>query len=143
MEVSMTMAAAGDGDAYLYYPFAYPYMYSAPTNISYILNEHYSECGFKMVIYGPCVDPAIRINGHLYEVIATLSEGEYILVDTRDKSVKKYASDGTVEDLFNSRNKESEIFEWIPAGSLAVSWNLSFGFDITLFQERSEPRWIL
>ena len=128
---------------YLQYPFGYPYKYSAPANIAYMQNEHYGPCGFKMVIYGPCVDPAIRINGHLHEVITTLADGEYIVVDTKDNSIKKYATDGTASDLFNARNKQSEIFEKIPAGNLAISWNLSFGFDITLYQERSEPRWIL
>lgn len=137
------MATFAVNDVYLLYPYGYPYKYSTPANIAYMQNDHYGSCGFKMVIYGPCIEPAIRINGHLYEVIATLNDGEYIIIDTRDKSVKKYAADGTVTDLFNARNKESEIFEKIPAGSVAVTWNLSFGFDITLYQERSEPRWIL
>lgn len=133
-----------DGSAaYLMYPYGYPYMYSSATNVSYLQNDHYSACGFKMVIYGPCENPAIRIDNHLYEVQCSVLSDEYVVVDTRDNTIKKYAADGTIKNLFNARNKKSDIFAKIPAGALTVSWNLAFGFDVILFQERSEPKWSL
>ena len=33
------------------------------------------------------------------------------------------------------------LFKKIPNENNVVSWNTSFGFDVTLFQERSEPKW--
>ena len=107
-------------------------------------NDHYGECDFKMIIYGPCTNPVIRINGHAYEVAAALYAGEYILIDSRDHTVYRYLIDGRKQNLFNQRNKESDLFQKVPAGRCAVLWNAAaFGFDLILFQERSEPAWNL
>jgi hypothetical protein len=38
------------------------------------------------------------------------------------------------------RNKAESVFEQIPAKSLSLSWPGTFGFDLTLYEERSEPR---
>lgn len=131
-------------EEYLYYPFSYPYQYSMPSDVGFLQNDHYAACDFKMIIYGPCVNPSILINGHLYEVTATLYAGEYILIDSRENTVYRYKNDGSKENIFNLRNKESGLFEKIPSGRCSILWNTAaFGFDITLFQERSEPKWSL
>ena len=149
-EISKSFLKIGSGavirseDIYLQYPVAYPYRYTMPQNAGFISNDHYTDCDFKMIIYGPCTDPAIRINGHLYEVKATLYAGEYILIDSRENTVVRYLIDGRTQNLFNQRNKESNLFQKIPAGRCAILWNAAaFGFDLTLFQERSEPEWNL
>lgn len=143
LKLGSTVAVKSD-DTYLFYPVAYPYRYSMPSNAGFITNDHYADCDFKMIIYGPCINPAIRINGHLYEVTATLYAGEYILIDSRDHTVYRYLIDGRTKNLFNWRNKESDLFQKIPSGRCAVSWNAAaFGFDLILFQERSEPAWNL
>ncbi len=143
LKLGSTVAMKSD-DTYLFYPVAYPYRYSMPSNAGFITNDHYAGCDFKMIIYGPCINPAIRINGHLYEVTATLYAGEYILIDSRDHTVYRYLIDGRTKNLFNWRNKESDLFQKIPAGRCAILWNTAaFGFDLTLFQERSEPAWNL
>ena len=131
-------------DTYLFYPVAYPYRYSMAGNAGFVNNDHYGECDFKMIIYGPCTNPVIRINGHAYEVAATLYAGEYILIDSRDHTVYRYLIDGRKQNLFNQRNKESDLFQKVPSGRCAVLWNAAaFGFDLILFQERSEPAWNL
>ena len=149
-EISKSFLKIGSGavlrseDIYLQYPVAYPYRYTMPQNAGFISNDHYTDCDFKMIIYGPCTDPAIRVNGHLYEVKATLYAGEYILIDSRENTVVRYLIDGRTQNLFNQRNKESNLFQKIPSGRCAVLWNAAaFGFDLTLFQERSEPAWNL
>ena len=42
-------------------------------------------------------------------------------------------------NLFNFRNKTDSIFAKIPGGNLTIAWDASFGVDITVFQEKSEP----
>ena len=59
------------------------------------------------------------------------------------RKIVKVKVDGTEENLFNSKNNESSIWEKIPAGLSIVSWNGAFGFDIILFNERGTPRWTL
>lgn len=128
----------------LSYPYRYPYRYSIPQDVGFIINDHYAACDFKMIIYGPCTNPSIMINGHLYEVKATLYTGEYIVIDSRTNTVIRYLDDGRTVNLFNWRNKDNNLFEKIPSGHCSVLWNTdAFGFDIVLFQERSEPKWTL
>lgn len=38
---------------------------------------------------------------------------------------------------------EYPLFAKIPPGSSTVSWSGDYGWEITLYIERSEPRWIL
>lgn len=131
-------------EEFLYYPYGYPYAYSMPQDAGFLQNDHYAACDFKMIVYGPCTNPSILINGHLYEVITTLYAGEYLVVDSRENTVLRHMNDGRTENLFNRRNKDSSLFEKIPNGHCSVLWNTqAFGFDIILFQERSEPKWIL
>lgn len=103
--------------------------------------DHYKSSDFKMIMYGPCIDPVLKVNDYPYQIYTTLKEGEYLEIDSRANTVMKYAADGTTESLYNSRAFEHSVFEKIPAGGLRLIWNGGFGIDITLFLERSEPKW--
>lgn len=135
---------ANQTEDYLFYPISYPYKYSVPNDVADFENDHYAACDFRMTIYGPCKNPAIRINGHLYEIMATLYDGDYLRVDSRENTVIQCQSGGGEINRFNQRNKESDLFKKIQAGKNVVSWATEeFGFDLTVFQERSEPKWTL
>lgn len=132
------------GETYLDYPRNYLYNYKrSDATTGLLLNDHYTACGFRMTVQGSCVEPAITIDDHLYEVKTKVSDGEYMLIDSRTKTVKKYDKYGNEFDVFNSRNKESELFQKIPGGGNLVRWSGEFSFEITLFYERSEPKWTL
>ena len=133
---------------WLEFPYDYPYEYGKVRTLQYIQNSNYTSSGFKMTTYGPCINPIIRIAGHVYELQTTLYAGEYAVIDSstrysKDRKIVKVKEDGTQEDIYNSRNKDSEIWRKIPPGRSIVSWNGSFGFDIILFNERGTPRWTL
>ncbi len=137
---------SGAGSPWLEFPFEFPYEYGKVRNIQYIQNNSYTASGFRMVIYGPCIDPLIRINGHVYELKTTLYDGEYAVIDSstrysKDRKIVKVKKDGTQEDIFNSRNKENDIWVKLPPGRSIVSWSGAFGFDVILFNERGTPRW--
>lgn len=133
---------------WLDYPYDYAYEYSKVRNVQYIQNSNYTASGFRITIYGPCINPLIRIGGHVYELQTTLYENEYAVIDSstrysKDRKIIRVKSDGSQEDIFNSRNKASDIWQKIPPGRSVVSWNGAFGFDVVLFNERGTPRWIL
>lgn len=96
--------------------------------------------------YDAAAVPDNLVAGHIYELRTTLYEGEYAVIDSstryaKDRKIVKVRNDGTEENLFNSKNNASSIWEKIPAGLSIVSWNGAFGFDIILFNERGTPRW--
>ncbi len=123
------------------YPYNYDYDY-APSSGAQIWNiDHYAASEFQLTIFGPAVDPLVNINGHTYQVYDTLDSTDYIVVDSRDHTIKKHKTDGTQVNLYDMRAKESSVFELIPAGRLAFNWSGTFGFNLRLFLERSEPEW--
>lgn len=129
-------------NGFLDYEYDYEYDYTAQKiGISDWYIDHYQANEFKMTIFGPCVNPRILVNGYPYEVFDTLEAGEYIVIDSRDNSVVKHLVNGTVQNVYDLRAKDQSVFEPIPSGYLNISWSGAFGFEITLYIERGEPRW--
>lgn len=132
---------AGAQSDFLDYPHGYPYDYCAPSNMRFLNNDHYYGCDFMCTVYGPCESPRFMINDHIYEVRTVLYDSERLTFDSRGKSLVKTDYQGREINIFNSRNKEHSLFQKMPPGRSSVTWNMGFDFDITLFQERSEPEW--
>ncbi len=124
------------------YPYAYPIRYAANT-AGVINNSHYAATDFSLTIFGACNNPEIYIGGHKYALSITLLDGESVTIDSREGTIKKKNIYGTESNVFGCRNKSESVFEKIKPGTGNVQWNGNFSFTITLFQERSEPRWIL
>jgi hypothetical protein len=72
----------------------------------------------------------------------TLSSGEYATIDSKTKKIRKYAIDGEEENIFHLRDRESYIFKPIPEGNISVMRSKNIGLDISIYDERGEPRWI-
>lgn len=119
-----------------------PYDYSSNLIGKQLFNSNFVASNFRLNIYGICVNPKINIGGHIYEVTAEVGANEYMTIDSVNKTIVLKHSDGTTENLFNKRNRESYIFEKIPTGNLNVSANGTFRFEVILLEERGEPKWI-
>ncbi len=136
--------SAGKGETYkfLEYPYDYLFDYSKPSSgAEHWYINHYRSSNFRMVIYGPCVNPKIAIDGKVYQVYDTLEANEYIIVDSRRKTIIKRLGNGTEQNIFYKKATGNSIFTEIPAGDILISWSGEFGFDITVFKERSVPEW--
>lgn len=136
-------AGSDTGYPHLDYPYDYDYDY-APDIISvgHINLDHYAPCKYLLKIYGPAINPAVTIGGIVRQVYTTLEAGQYLLIDSRDKTVKRVLNDGAVLSEFDNRRRGTKsIFEPITPGMNGVTWNNAFGFELTLFIERSEPEW--
>lgn len=124
---------------YLDYPYDHPFDYMGEIKgVGYIDNPDY-PCHFQAIVYGPVPSPRFTISDHLYEVSTKLGEGEYMIIDSRLKTVVRVRTDGTKVNEFNNRNKQFSLFEKIPVGNNLISWSGNFGIDMTLFYERGEP----
>lgn len=125
---------------YLDYTFDYAYDYTAPAmGARYIQTGFPFESEFEMVIYGQAVNPRVVINGYAYALYATIPQGAYVIINSRAKTIMMYQN-GTRTNMFNFRNKTASIFQRITGGDLTISWDSSFGVDLTIYHERSEPR---
>ena len=81
-----------------------------------------------------------EINDHVYQILDVLGESEYVMIDSKKGTIVKTTAGGQKVNAFDLRNKEESVFEKIPEKTLLISWPGTFGFDLTLYEERSEPR---
>lgn len=123
------------------YQFDFPFDYTSEMKNKTLNNTGFVGTNFKFIVYGACINPAIHISGHTYQIKCEVSENEYLTVDSLTKKITLTRYDGTEVNCFNLRNRDSYIFKEIPAGNNIVTWDGDFGFDVILFEERSEPRW--
>lgn len=121
--------------------FDFPFDFKKNFNINRFINDHYAPCEFILYIYGACLNPAIYINSHLYEVRVNLSDGDYMIIDSKEKTITKYGKNGDTTNLFNFRNKQSDIFKKIDNGKVSIRWSATFTFKLVVLKERSEPPW--
>ena len=124
------------------YDFDYEFDYMTELSLSsYWEIDHLAPVEFRMTIYGPCTNPSLTIGGHVYQVYQTLAAAEYMVVDSRERTVIKYLVNGTPVNIFNSRRFDVSVFDPLPVGKVQVVRSSGFGADILIYKERSEPAW--
>ena len=131
---------SGNAGANLDFPYGYPFDFS--NSVQAVKNTGFVDSNFRMIFFGACSNPAVYVAGHLYQVNCDVAPGEYLTIDSVSKKIYLTANDGTTTNVFKFRNKDSYIFEKIPPGEHSVLIEGEFGVDITLLEERSEPKWI-
>lgn len=124
------------------YNYDYPFDYASGMKGQSLISEAVSGSDFRIIIYGPCANPEILIGGYRYAVSANLDSGEYLVINSVSKKIYKVKINGEIVNQCHLKDTEYYIFQKIPAGRNSVSWSGLFGFDITLYEKRSEPRWI-
>lgn len=123
------------------YPFDYSYDYTLSMLGNIIVCDSVRSNDFRILIYGEVINPSIVIGGHVYEISGTIGEGETLLIDSITKTITLTTATGGKINWFDNRGRTRYIFQPIPAGKNAVSWDGTFGFDLTVIEKRSEPRW--
>lgn len=124
------------------YGYHYGYRYANGLKGASIDNTFFYDANFLMRIYGPCVNPMVIIDGHPYMVHIVLIQGEYLEIDSRRGTVIKTMAAGQKVNCFHSREKDYSAFRKITSGRKQVDWSGQFGFDLILYEERGEPKWL-
>lgn len=125
----------------IYYPYDYPYNYSAPFSNNTILNESYMDTDFEITFYGANNAPEITIGGNLYKVGYSIGVDDYLKINSKTKTVVVTKYNGQKINVFRYRDKSHNIFEKIKAGGNIVQKKKSVSIDVKLFYERSEPKY--
>jgi hypothetical protein len=123
------------------YAYDYPYDYSHSSASQKIISDSNGNLAFRLLIYGDIENPTVTIGGHVYAINGKIGAGEILLIDSLAKTITLTTATGSKQNWFDKRSRDSYIFEPIPAGNNTVVWNGSFGFDLTVIEKRSEPRW--
>lgn len=118
----------------------FPFDFAPVRGEKILENPSFTDSNFIMTIYGFAEGPQVSIAGHPYRVETTIYEGERLVIDSKKGTVKKIGRLGEVVDCYNARQKDYSVFQKIPPGLNVFQWSGGFGIDITLFDERSEPK---
>ena len=141
-------ATSGDGE-FLDLPYDLPYDLGVPSTRRYVDVGEWGAAPLRFVVYGQCVNPAVRIDGNWYRVDVTVPDGGYLVVDplATPRSVTLVAADGSTADAFakarrgNGLGSGEYVFQPASPGVHEVEWDRSFGFDLTWYEEEGEPPW--
>lgn len=133
---------SSEGNYGVDFPHDYPFDYSVSVKNRQISIDSIGSNKFKLKIYGDAINPSISISGHAYSVIGTIKKGESLLIDSINKTLTLTTESGSKINWFDKRSRESYIFEPIKSGIANIRYNGSFAFDLTIVEERSEPKWI-
>lgn len=123
------------------YPYDYSYDYAISNIGKAIACDSTVSNSFRMCIYGEATDPTVTIGGNVYAIKGTISAGERLLIDGISKKITLTTATGEKINWFDKRSRDHYIFKPIPAGQNTVVWDGSFGFDLTVIEKRSEPKW--
>lgn len=130
-------------DVHLDFEYDYPHDFKNELMNRRIHNTAIIDSNFIITIFGAVNNPSLYIGGHEYSVNVDVGEGEYLTIDSVNKTIVLSKANGEQVNCFNARNKDSYIFEKIPSGiNVITSPNEKIFFNITLLEERSEPKWI-
>ncbi len=127
----------------LNYPYNFPFNYVSGVTFRQIVNPLSWPCSVRIVIYGEAHNPYIYIGGNRYEVDVDVPDGGTLTIDGLDKSqIVLKDQYGNAENVFNKRidgasGSGTYVFEPIPPGVNAITWDGSFAFDVVLCGERS------
>lgn len=140
LTVSMFPSQAASSN-FLDFSFDFPFDFTPPAVGQKIVQSDFPfESEFEMIIYGFVDNPRITINGYSYVLYTTIPNGAYVIINSRQKTIMQYNTNGTRTNVFNYRNKTDSVFKKIPKGNLDITWDSSFGVDLKIYHERSEPR---
>jgi len=124
------------------HPYDYLFDYNIRNiNSTNIYNESLEESDFEIVIQGYCENPSFTIGNNIYSINITVDDGELLVINSMNKTciVK---SNGIIRNVYKYRDRENYIFKKIVSGTNELIWNGRYPFELTVYQRRSEPKWI-
>ena len=123
------------------FPLRFPYRFTTGYANAKLNNLHYAECPMIITIYGPVQNPSITIGDTIYNVSSQVATGSRLVIDQTRHSIDIVNSIGEKTSVFNSRNKNYDIFKALPAGENSVQHSGDFKFSVSVVQQRSGLRW--
>lgn len=116
-----------------------------PMALESIEGGEWGESAMLITVYGSAINPAVVIGGNVYKVNVEVPAGSRLEIDGIGRTVKLIGDDGTVKDCFgdaergSGKDGGSYIFQPLPIGASSVSWDKSFSFFVTVYEESGAP----
>lgn len=127
-----------------FYPNDFPFDFAPASDANKLVSDSFVPFDFEIVFHGACEDPTLIAGGKVYRVYTALEEGEYLTINSLEKTIVKTKANGEKVNEFSKRDRENYIFEKMPAadGRTLMQWQEGCIVSVRSFTERSEPKWI-
>lgn len=127
------------------YPFKYPYAYGAELAGAVLNNESFTESDF-IIVFTPLKEktisnPYIKIGENIYSFNFMLNSNQRLILNSSSESVVLEDEKGNQSDALYLRNKSNDIFKKIKPGENEISLSANTKVEISLIEERGEPKW--
>lgn len=104
-------------------------------------NDHFAAADFNLKAHGPLTAVFFRVNENIYDIPIACEESECIILDTKSETIKKVDASGIEVNVYHSQNFERDNFKKMPPGNVSLYYNRQYPVELTIHQERSEPKW--
>ena len=98
--------------------YGYPYSYRKVVSPPFLKIDHYAECDFRLIAYGPAAAVNVNIGGNQYAVDYPVASGEVMIIDTRSTQ---------------AADRHAYI--------VGTGGSRTYRIDLTIYKRRSEPAW--
>ena len=124
--------------------YQYWYSYGARAIKEVIAIDYFGYSDFKLIAYGPFSNVYVTVGPNVYNVNYPAAEGEYMVIDSRQTGIYKgqaylVKANGEKVNVFDYRNPLYSLYEKIAPGAVTIAYPRTYGIDLTLYMERSEP----
>lgn len=128
------------------YPYDYPYDYTVSSSASSVLENPFMLPAVADITFGgPCVSPYVIIAGNRYQVNASASNGELIIIKgfAVAKDIYLKSITGDEQSIFSSGVREdgANVFAEIPVGKNSVAWSGAYNISVDMYEKRRVPAW--
>lgn len=124
------------------YPNEYPFNYLSKTvRQDVITNDSLNSSKWELIINGFADHPSIRIGKLEVTINVLVDSGEYLTINNIEKTIILTNSLGRKINCFGYRDFSTYIFKDVEPGDNLVTWNGGYSWELSLIEERSEPRW--
>lgn len=144
-DVQYVITERYDGGAGLDFPYDFPHDFGYSTSAYTVNNTGFRPADAVIRMYGPVDSCQVTVAGNEYSVGVSLDVGEYMTIDTYERTVRVTRLTGEVENAFPYVNGDyfegsgSYVFERIPTGLNDVMWSGTSDLDLTVVLMRDEP----
>lgn len=144
-DVPYVLTERYDGGAGLDFPYDFPHDFGYSNVITTVNNTGFRPADAVIKVYGPTDSCEVTVAGNVYSVGVSLEVGEYVTIDTYERTVRVTRLTGDVENAFPDvegdyfEGSGSYVFERIPVGLNEVIWSGTSDLDLTVVLTRDEP----
>ena len=128
------------------YPHDYGFDYGVSGGADVVSVGGAYPADFLLRVYGPASDPNVIVGGNSYYVQVEVPAGGLLEVDSRAGTVVLKDAQGNSTNAFPDAPDEGAgsgryILQQMEPGELGVTWDGTFGFDLTVYERQDERTW--